>query len=185
VADAAAIPYANALFAAGEQAGRLDAVHRDLTAFCEAVVAQRDLRRALFNPAFPIGSKSVILAKTCAGGEPLVGNALQVLLQHGRLGLLADLQEAFAKRYRDHEHALAVELTTAVPIDAAQAESLRARLEQATGQTVTVSPRVDPAIIGGVVLRMRDLLVDASVRRRLDALRRSLSQSKLPSGGEA
>jgi ATP synthase F1 delta subunit len=185
VADAAVRPYAEALFEAADEAGRLDGVQRDLAAVAEAVAASRDLARALVNPSFPEHAKSLIIAKLAQGGEPLVEKALQVLLRNGRLALLADLHEAFDERYRDRERSLAVRLTTAVPIDDGQAESLRKQLEQATGQSVTLQRTVDASIIGGIVLRVRDLLVDASVRRRLDALRRSLSHSRLPSGGEA
>jgi F-type H+-transporting ATPase subunit delta len=185
VADAAVRPYAEALYEAADQAGSLERVHRDLGAFTEAVATSRDLSRALFNPSFPTQAKSLIIAKLTVAGEPLVGKALQVLLDHGRLGLLPDLREAFDERYRVHERSLAVRLTTAVEIDDKQAESLRTQLEKATGQSVTLERSVDVSIIGGVVLRVRDLLVDASVRRRLDALRRNLSKSKLPFGGEA
>jgi F-type H+-transporting ATPase subunit delta len=185
VADAAVTPYANALFEAADKEGSLERVHRDLGAFTEAVATSRDLSRALFNPSFPAHAKSLIVAKLTQGGEPLVGKALQVLLKNGRLGLLPDLQEAYDERYRARERSLAVRLTTAVAIDERQAESLRKQLEKATGQSVTLQRTVDAAIIGGVVLRVRDLLVDASVRRRLDALRRTLSKSKLPFGGEA
>lgn len=185
MADAAVTPYAEALFEAADQANALDRVHRDLGAFTEAVATTRDLSRALFNPSFPTHAKSLIISKLAQGGEPLVEKSLQVLLRNGRLSLLPDLNEAFDERYRARERSLAVRLTTAVPIDDRQAESLRKQLEGATGQTVTLQRTVDPAILGGVVLRVRDLLVDASVRRRLDALRLNLSHLKLPSGGEA
>ena len=109
-----------------------------------------------------------------AGGDPLVVELPErAHLDHGRLELLVDAAEAFADRYRREQRELAVSLTTAVPIDDAQAEGLRQRLESATGQTVTIRRTVDPSIVGGVVLRVRDLLVDASVRRRLEGLRLS------------
>ncbi len=185
MADASARPFADALYGAAEAAGRLEAVNRDLALVCGAVAENRDLARVLFNPAFAAEAKRRILQQMVADGEPLISGFLDVLVDHGRLALLADAQEAFADRYGREQRELAVVLTTAVPIDDAQAEGLRARLATATGQTVTIRRTVDESIIGGVVLRVRDLLVDASVRRRLDGLRTTLMNVKLPAGGEA
>ena len=185
MADAAARPYADALYIAASDAGLLAECNRDLAAFAQALAGSRDLHRALANPAFPAESKRRVLASMTAGGQPLVASFLNVLIDHGRLDLVADAQDAFAARYGREQNELSVQLTTAIPIDDAQADGLKRRLEEATGQSVSIRRSVDPSIIGGVVLRVRDLLVDASVRRRLDGLRLNLKNVKLPSGGEA
>jgi F-type H+-transporting ATPase subunit delta len=185
MADPLALPFAEALYEAAKAEGRLDSTNRDLAAVHQALSESPDLNRFLQNPAFPPDAKRRVLASMVSGGEELVRKFLNVLVDHGRLDLLADAAEAFADRYRREQHELAVSLTTAVPIDDEQAETLRQRLESATGQAVTIRRTVDPSILGGVVLRVRDLLVDASVRRRLEGLRLSLKTSKLPSGGEA
>jgi len=185
MADAAALPFAEALYEAAQGEGRLEATNRDLAGVRHALDDSPVLARFLRNPAFPADAKRRVLGQMTAGGEPLVEKFLHVLVEHGRLDLLSDAADAFGERYRREQHELAVSLTTAVAIDDVQAESLRQRLESATGQAVTIRRTVDPSIIGGVVLRVRDLLVDASVRRRLESLRLSLKSSKLPAGGEA
>jgi F-type H+-transporting ATPase subunit delta len=185
MADASALPYADALFEAAERAGSLPATYRDLSGVVRSVAENRDLARVLFNPAFPADAKRRVLAQMAAGGDPLVANFLGVLIDHGRLELLADVFDAFADQFRRRQRELAVHLVTAIPIDDAVADGLRAQLERATGQSVEITRAVDPSILGGIVLRVRDLLVDASVRRRLDALRLSLVSTRLPSGGEA
>ena len=185
MADAAARPYADALYLAAGEAGRLAAVNGDLAQFAQALAGSRDLTRALANPAFPAEAKQRVLASMTAAGDPLVAGFLRLLIDHGRLSLVADAQAAFAARYGREQRELAVQLTTAIAIDDAQADGLKRRLEDATGQSVTIRRTVDPSIIGGVVLRVRDLLVDASIRRRLDRLRLNLKNVKLPSGGEA
>ena len=182
--DAAARPFADALYDSATEATRLDAVNRDLAELVTALAGSRDLARVLRNPAFPTDAKRRVLQQLTAGGDPLVSSFAGVLADHGRLDLLVDSQAAFAERYGREQRELAVQLTTAVAIDDAQAEGLRQRLEQATGQSVTIRRTVDESIIGGIVLRVRDLLVDASVRRRLDGLRRSLKTVKLPSQDE-
>jgi F-type H+-transporting ATPase subunit delta len=83
------------------------------------------------------------------------------------------------------EHILTVEVTTAVKLDEGQLEALRERISKAVGQTAELSATVDERIIGGFVLRARGVLVDASVRRRLSELRRTLVNTPLPIGSEA
>jgi ATP synthase F1 delta subunit len=180
-ADPAAHAYANAVYEAAVEAGRLDTVRRDLSAFVRALAETPPLARALFNPAFPADAKRRVVAQVATGGDELVPKAIFVLLENGRITLLPDVEQLFVERYEREQRELTVTLTTAIAIDDAKAEELRGRLQQATGQRVSIKRVVDPAILGGLVLRMRDQLVDASVRRRLDALRRDLTRVRLPS----
>jgi ATP synthase F1 delta subunit len=180
-ADPAAHAYANAVYEAAVEAGRVDTVRRDLSAFVRALAETPALARALFNPAFPAEAKQRVVLQLAIGGDELVPKSILVLLENGRITLLPDVEQLFVERYEREQRELTVTLTTAIPIDDAKAEELRARLQQATGQRVSLKRVVDPAILGGLVLRMRDQLVDASVRRRLDALRRDLTRVRLPS----
>jgi F-type H+-transporting ATPase subunit delta len=86
---------------------------------------------------------------------------------------------------RESEKQLQVELTTAVPVGNDEADLLRDRLAEASGKDVTLSRRVDPAVVGGIVLRIGDNLIDASVRGRLDGLRLALRQARIVPGGSA
>jgi F-type H+-transporting ATPase subunit delta len=179
VAEGPGIVYGEALFEVASDAGRVEQVHRDLRALAEALSSNHDLVRVLFNPAFPEQAKRQILARLSDGGDPLVQNALQVLIDHGRLNELPAMIEGFEARHAELEKRLEVELTTAIPIDEGQAERLRKQLSEGSGQTVSLTRRVDPGILGGVVLRARDLLIDASVRGRLEALRLTLRKARL------
>ncbi len=190
MSDPAAAPYADALYGAALDLGRgnedgfasqrIEAVGRDLTDVVRALVENPQLTAVLFNPAIPPATKRRILGQLTLTADQLVRSALGVLLDHGRLGLLPDVQQAYEERYAREHGQIDVQLTTAVPIDDEQAEAVRHQLERATGQTVNMRRIVDPAILGGVVLRVRDQLLDASVRRRLTALRRSLKNTRLP-----
>ena len=171
--------YGKALFEAASDAGRLDAVHRDLADLGAAVSGNRQLVRVLFNPGFPEAGKKQVLLSLARDADPLVVNFLQVLADHGRLTDLPSALEQFEELYGAAERHLEVVLTTAIPLDDAQAERLRAALSSQTGQQVALERRVDPSILGGVVLRVRDLLIDASVRARLEALRVSLRKARL------
>jgi F-type H+-transporting ATPase subunit delta len=181
VADPAAITYANALYDAAQEANRLDQVRKDLSAFTRALAENRSLARALFNPSFPAEAKRRIIAQVCAGADEIVPKALIVLLENGRFTLIVDLEQAYVERYEREQRELSITVTTAIEIDDAKAADLGKRLEAATGQRVTIERRVDPAILGGIILRMRDRLVDASIRTQLDELRRSLRSVRIPS----
>ena len=176
----AATPYATALYTAAAEAGRLNEVDGELAEIADAVRENPALARALTNPAVRGEGKSNLLAALAKGDDPLVARFLQVLLDHRRLGDLLAIQEAFADRVRLDRNELAVELTTAVAIDDATADKVQQQLASATGLTVTMDRTVDPTILGGVVLRVRDRLVDASLRRRLDLLGRDLRAARIP-----
>jgi F-type H+-transporting ATPase subunit delta len=176
-----ATPYAAALYEAATEAKALREVDGDLATIADAIAGDRTLARALVNPAVPADAKGRILADLAKGANPLVGRFLAVVLQHRRLGALAEIQRAFADLVRLEQNELAVELTTAVPIDDKTATKVQKQLATATGLTVTMARTVDPAILGGVVLRVRDRLIDASLRRRLDLLGRSLRAARIPS----
>ncbi len=176
----AATPYATALYTAAADAGRLNEVDGELAEIADAVRENPALARALTNRDGRGEGKSTLRAALAKGDDPLVARVLQVLLDHRRLGDLLAIQEAFADRVRLDRNELAVELTTAVAIDDATADKVQQQLASATGLTVTMDRTVDPTILGGVVLRVRDRLVDASLRRRLDLLGRDLRAARIP-----
>jgi F-type H+-transporting ATPase subunit delta len=178
-ADPAGTIYGEALFEAAQAAGRLKEVRADLGELGLQLSSSQQLVAVIFNPAFPEPGKRQVLAKLSQGADPLVTSTLLVLLDRGRLTALPDVITAFDELAGRATRQLEVELTTAIPIDDAQAKGLEARLTEATGQSVDLTRKVDPAILGGSVLRVRDLLIDASVRGRLEGLRLSLRKARL------
>ena len=178
--------YGAALVESAQASGRLHEVARDLAAIGAAVASSRELGDALFNPAFPHLAKKQILIQMSEGADPLVRNGLLVLVDHKRLDALADIVAVVHEADQRARRQLELELTTAVPIDDADAEGIRAKLAEASGQEVTLQRTVDASILGGVIVRVRDRLVDLSVRGRLEALRLSLRNARLGStGGES
>jgi F-type H+-transporting ATPase subunit delta len=183
--DPAARVYADALYTAAREAGRSREVDRDLHGLLDELAENRPLLGALANPAVPRDAKKRVIAKVLESSEPLVRNATQVLVDHGRISLLADLAVAHAELVAAEERILTVEVTTAVELEAGQVESLKKRLSEAVGHDANVVATVDPEIIGGLVLRSRGVLLDASVRRRLEDIRQALIRTPLPVGSEA
>jgi ATP synthase F1 delta subunit len=177
--------YGAALVEAALANDRLHEVARDLAAIGAAVTEGRELSGALFNPAFPDAAKKQILTALSEGADPLVRNALLVLVDNGRLEALPDVVAYVHEADQRARRQLELELTTAVPIGDDEAEQIRAKLAEASGHEVTLQRSVDASILGGVIVRVRDRLVDLSVRGRLEALRLSLRNARLGStGGE-
>jgi len=183
--DPAGRVYANALHQAATDAGRVHEVDRDLAGLIATLGESHVLLRALVNPALPRDAKRRILARVLAEADPLARNSVLVLAAHGRLELLVDMQTAYAELAAEDDQILTIEVTTAVELKKAELDALTKRISDAVGRQAQVTATVDPILIGGLVLRARNVLVDASVRRRLEELRRALIRTPLPIGSEA
>jgi F-type H+-transporting ATPase subunit delta len=183
--DPAARVYASALHQAARDAGRVREVDRDLAAFVRTLGDQPAVLRALVNPALPPPAKQRILARMLEFADPLARNAELVLAGHGRVPLLVDLQVAYAELAAEEEQILAVDVTTAVALEKRELDALQKRISDAVGRQAHLVAHTDPTLIGGLVLRARGVLVDASVKRRLEELRRILISTPLPVGSEA
>ena len=180
--DPAARVYAEALYEAAVGAGRIREVDRDLTAFAEALVENRSLARAVLNPKFGLEAKKRVIASLLSGGEPLVRNAVLLMADNGRLAVLGDMSVAYREMAAVEEQLLDVEVTTAVPLGEDDLETLERRIGAATGLDVRMTTAVDESIVGGLVLHARGVLLDASVRRQLDDIRRALRRAPVSEG---
>jgi F-type H+-transporting ATPase subunit delta len=166
--------YADALFSLAVDRGTIDTWAAELTRLAHAVDAP-GAERALMTPSVSLRDKQAAL-QTAAG--PLSREVLFVvnlLLERKRIELLTALAEAFADRVRKHRGIELAEVTTAVPLADADRQLIAQRLEQTLGHRVEMTTRVDPEIMGGVVVRVGDQLFDASVRGKLERLRRRLA----------
>jgi F-type H+-transporting ATPase subunit delta len=183
--DLAARVYADALYQAAADAGAVKDVDDDLAALMDALAENPVLLRALVNPALPGEAKRRILARLLESSHPLARNAVLVLVRHGRLALLYDLQLAYSELATSEEQILPIEVTTAIALDKKALDALQERISKAVGRQAELTASVDPVLIGGLVLRARGVLVDASIKRRLEELRRALIRTPLPVGSEA
>jgi F-type H+-transporting ATPase subunit delta len=184
-AETGARVYAEALHRAAVAAGRVPEVDRDLRELLEALAENRQALATLLNPQIPVDSRRRIIAGMMKDGDPLARNAIMVLSDNGRLSMVRDVVMVFAEMAAQEERILDIEVTTAVSLDSAQTERIEQRIEKATGLKARIDARVDPAIIGGLVLRARGVLLDASVKRELDEIHRALINTPLPVGSEA
>ncbi len=184
-AESGARVYAEALHRAASSAGRIAQVDGDLREFLESLAENRQALAALLNPQLPGDARKRIIAGMMKGADPLARHLVMLLSDNGRFSMVQDVASVFADMAAQEERILDVEVTTAIALAPAQAERIEQRIEQATGLRARIDAHVDPSIIGGLVLRARGVLLDASVRRELDEIRRALINTPLPVGSEA
>jgi F-type H+-transporting ATPase subunit delta len=166
--------YARALFEAAKERGRLPTVHEELSDFVRAAADVPELGALLGSPQLDPTAKADAIRAITEGADELVRNFLLLLAEKGRAGQLAEIAREFESLVAQEERRLEVDLTTAVELSDGEARDLVAQIERASGRSVEARRTVDPSLIGGVILQAGSLRVDASVRGRLERLRREL-----------
>lgn len=166
--------YANALFQAARERDRLQPVREQLAQVVAAEAEVPELRELLRNPQLDPRARARALEDVFAGGEELLRNFLLVLADKGRTGSLEEIAREFERLMAEHEGVVHAELTTAVALSDEEAQTLLRQIEDASGRKVEASRSVDPGLIGGIVLQVGSHRLDASVRGRLERLRRQL-----------
>jgi F-type H+-transporting ATPase subunit delta len=166
--------YARALYDAAKDENRVDAVREELGDFVEAQRQVPELRELLRSPRLDPTLKASALEELLGDGEQLVRNFVMLLAEKGRAGEIEEIARDFERIVSQEEGILDVELTTAVPLSEEEAGEVIAQIEKASGRPVVATRRVDPDLIGGIVLQAGSLRLDASVRGRLDNLRNEL-----------
>ncbi len=169
--------YAEALFEAAKESGRLREIHEELSDFVAAVHDVPELRSVLRNPQLDPKAKTGVLVDLLGGADELLRNFLLLTTEKGRIGEIEAIGAEFERLMAREERRLTVELTTAKELSDEEAAAIVGQIEQASGRKVDATRRVDPELIGGIVLRAGSMQVDASVRGRLERLRHELVRS--------
>ena len=167
--------YARALFAAAQDEKRVEAVAADLAALAGALDAVPELRAFLRNPQVEPAGKAAVLDEICSGADELVRNFVRLAAEKGRAGELAEMNDELDALVASAQNRLAVELTTAYELSDAEAESIVATIERASGRSVEATRSVDASLVGGIVLQVGSFRADGSVRGRLERLRHELA----------
>jgi F-type H+-transporting ATPase subunit delta len=170
--------YARALYEAAKEKGRLDPVREELADFVEAQRQVPELRELLRNPQLDKRVKASALEELLGGEEVLVRNFLLLVTEKNRAGEIDEIAREFERLVAVEEGILDVEVTTAVELSDEEAREVMEQIEKASGRKVEATRRIDPDLIGGIVLQAGSLRLDASVRGRLDRLRRELAQRR-------
>jgi len=168
--------YAKALLDIGIQQQTYDALGKELDRTATTFTASPDLRHALTNPVFPSTSRRLVLEELARrlGLSKIVRNFVMLLLEKGRIGALPDIARAHRELVDEHAGRVRATVITAKPLDPALEQRLKTALERQSGKVVLLEKREDPAILGGVVTQLGDVLYDGSVRTQLEQLREEL-----------
>jgi F-type H+-transporting ATPase subunit delta len=171
--------YAQALFDLANEQGAAAAVEADLKSLKAAIADSRDLKILLASPAFGSDDKGRGLAAIAekAKFNPTTRKFLGLLAANGRAGALAAVIAAFEALSAKARGAVSAEVTTAVPLSAAQTKGVAAALRQALGKDPEITTRVDPAILGGIRVKVGSKLFDASLRSKLESLKFALKRA--------
>ena len=167
--------YANALFEAALERDRLATVREQLQQVVEAEAQVPELRELLRNPQLDPRARAAAIGDVLGDADELLRNFLLVLADKGRTGQLEEIAREFERLVAQHEGVVHAELTTAVELSDEETTKLLGQIEQASGRKVEATRRVDPDLIGGIVLQVGSHRLDASVRGRLERLRRRLA----------
>ena len=166
----AALRYARALLdVAVKESADLEKIEGDLQEFVDLLRAYPALEKVLLNPAVPVTRKRPAVEDLMARAKfsPILSKLLVMLAERDRLVLLPDVLASYRDRLMDYRQVARAEVTTATPLDAKKVQAIQAGLAKATGRTVTVTTKVDPAIIGGMVARVGTTVYDASIVHQL------------------
>lgn len=169
--------YSRALFEVAKEQGKLDVVREQLGQFAEALDANRDLAVFFFSPYFSTEEKKTGLHGALDGADPAIVNFLETLLERHRMPVIFRIRAAYERLWDQENQLLPVAVTSAVALDEATVKSIGDRIGEQTGQRVELTSTVDPEILGGIVLRVGNSILDASIKHRLDQLRKHVAQA--------
>jgi len=166
--------YARALFEVAKEHDVLDRVHDELAQFADALDENRDLQIFLFSPYFSSEEKKEGVARIVSDADEHFVNFLQLLAERHRMPLIFRVRRIFDAMWAEENRLLPVTVTSAVELDEALLREIGERIEEQTGRRVELSSNVDPDVLGGLIVRVGNMVLDASVRNRLESLRKQV-----------
>ena len=169
--------YSRALFEVASEQDTLDRVHDELGAFADAMSQSRELMTFFFSPYFSVTEKKEGLAKAVTGASPAFANFLQALIERHRMPAIFRIRTEFNALWDEARKLLPVQITSAIALGEDEVKSLGDRIGKQVDRHVQVSADVDPDILGGVVLRVGNVVLDASIKNRLEQLRKQVAQA--------
>jgi F-type H+-transporting ATPase subunit delta len=169
--------YARSLFEVASEQDKLDTIKEQLGQFADALAANRDVAVFFFSPYFSAEEKKDGLHRAVEGADPVFINFVEALIERHRTPAIYRIRTEFEVLYDKTNKLLPVLLTSAVTLDDELVQSLGRRIGEQTGNEIELTSKVDPEILGGIVLRVGNFILDASIKTRLEQLRREVAQA--------
>jgi F-type H+-transporting ATPase subunit delta len=169
--------YADALFEVAEEKGKLDEIHEHLAEFADAMAGNRELQVFFFSPYFSSAEKREGIAKAISGADEELVNFLELLAEKHRMPAIFRIRLRFDELWAKAKRRLEVTLTSAVELDQGVVDKVGEEIARQTDRKIDLSNEVDPDILGGLVLRVGNMVLDASLRAKLEKLRKEVASA--------
>jgi len=169
--------YARSLFEVAKEQDKLDVVREQLGQFADALDGDRELSIYFFSPYFSTTEKKDGLGKLLEGVDPVVENFLSLLIENHRMPAVFRVRREYDALWEEENRRLPVTITSAVALDEATVKSIGDAIGRQTNQQVDLTANVDPDVLGGLIVRVGNSILDASIRNRLENLRRSVARA--------
>jgi ATP synthase F1 delta subunit len=166
--------YARSLFAVASEQGKLDEIRDQLGQFADALQADQNLQVFFFSPYFSTQEKQDGLDRALDGADEILVNFLKLLIENHRMPVIFRVRRAYDALWEEENKLLPVSVTSAVELDRETVQQIGDRIAEQTGRKVELSAKVEPDILGGIVVRVGNAVLDASVRNRLEQLRKQV-----------
>jgi F-type H+-transporting ATPase subunit delta len=169
--------YARSLFQVANEQKKIDDIKEQLGQFADALADDHDLQVFFFSPYFSTAEKKEGLGQALSGADPVLVNFLELLIENHRMPVIFRVHRAYDALWEEENRLLPVAVTSAVDLDAKTVRQIGDRIAEQTGRKVDLSANVDPEILGGIVVRVGNQVLDASVRNRLEQLRKPVARA--------
>ena len=169
--------YARSLFEVARERDALDTVRDQIGQFTDALQDNRDLQVFFFSPYFSTEEKKDALGKAVTGADDAVANFLELLVEKHRMPAIFRIRRELDRLWEHENQMLPVTITSAIELDGDTVEGIGKAIGEQTGRTVELTTNVDPDVLGGIVLRVGNSILDASIRNRLEQLRRQVAKA--------
>jgi F-type H+-transporting ATPase subunit delta len=169
--------YARSLFEVAQEQNKLAEIREELGQFADALSDNRELQVFFFSPYFSTTEKEDGLDRTVSDADPILVNFLKLLIENHRMPVIFRVRRVVDGLWREENKLLPVTVTSAVELDQATVSQIGDRISEQTGRTVELSAVVEPDILGGLVVRVGNSILDASIRNRLEQLRKQVARA--------
>ena len=168
--------YGRSLFEVASEHDATDEIREELGAFADALNDNRDLAVFFFSPYFSTQEKKNALDNLLDGASTTFVNFLELLIEKHRMPAIFRIRRSYNALWEQVHQILPVQIATAIALDKGVARGLGEQIEKSTGQKIELTETVDPEILGGIVLRVGNSILDASIRNRLENLRKAVAR---------
>jgi F-type H+-transporting ATPase subunit delta len=169
--------YARALFEVAKEHDVLDRVRDELGEFTDAIDESEELQTFFFSPYFSSEEKKDGVGKIVSGADERLENFLELLAERHRMPAIHRIRRELDSMWAEENRLLSVSVTSAVDLDKSLVKEIGKKIKEQTGRDIELSSRVDPEVLGGLVIRVGNMVLDASVRNRLEKLRKSVARA--------